>query len=238
MPYQNATANDAWWEHYFSINLCQSFDVLLNLFNGSSCICGGGYEAGQIIPSLSPTETPDCINFKDFKVVESGTVYTCTWYGEETVDYIDDNSRCTLFGNDVGTDGRTPNEACCVCGGVSKYFIFCLLSRYELVLIFVRFPHFLEHVRVPTTLCHQLFPHPHPRPLCPIFHQLYQPYLLPRWHHVRISLVGWQMMDITAVGMKELSQTMILITEKTVHGAPYMGGIYTRIWAIMRSKHV
>jgi hypothetical protein len=37
-----------------------------------------------------------------------GSEFNCVWYGV--------GIRCTLFGN-LGTDGKTANEACCACGG-------------------------------------------------------------------------------------------------------------------------
>jgi len=61
------------------------------------CVCGGG-------TSTQPPRCDDALGWVD------SFNDSCRWYEA-------DANRCTLECDDVGPDGQTANQACCVCGG-------------------------------------------------------------------------------------------------------------------------
>ena len=119
------TANQAWYEylyHFQYLNACMLY-LLLNRF---SCVCGGGFYhplTPSFSPSLStlptvsspPSDTPSvndyCVNVLGW-TLNDGT--RCSWYNQDVrLDsyYSEGDTRCGLFGSDLGTDGKTAAEA-------------------------------------------------------------------------------------------------------------------------------
>ena len=76
--------------------------------NEACCACGGGLSSAPAVTLADENETPGCSDspFDWFDEYGNG----CDWYS------LDDQN-CIEFGDFEGADGKTPNEACCVCGG-------------------------------------------------------------------------------------------------------------------------
>jgi len=73
--------------------------------NQACCICGGG--ADYVSQSDDPNAEPECSDDPFGWRNDNGD--DCKWYEE------DDN--CADYGDYVGIDGLTANDACCACGG-------------------------------------------------------------------------------------------------------------------------
>jgi hypothetical protein len=95
--------------------------------NQACCVCGGGARGTAptkttVSPSISPSEsittppsappTEVCTDSPENWHDSNGTAFNCDWYGKST-------DRCSNFGDvyENEDDGKTANQACCVCGG-------------------------------------------------------------------------------------------------------------------------
>jgi len=89
--------------------------------NEACCVCGGGSrgnsptkttpspsESISTPPSASPTEV--CTDSPEDWHDVNGTDFNCDWYSGGVY-------RCYYFGDEYENDGKTANQACCVCGG-------------------------------------------------------------------------------------------------------------------------
>eukprot|EP00979_Chaetoceros_neogracilis_P011724 scaffold2958_cov177-Chaetoceros_neogracile.AAC.1 len=89
------------------------------------CACGGGARGTAptkttVSPTVSPSKsittppsappTEVCTDSPEDWHDSNGTAFNCDWYGNGT-------DRCSNFGDVYENDGKTANQACCVCGG-------------------------------------------------------------------------------------------------------------------------
>ena len=116
-----------WYEknEYFG---CSSYGWQQNA-NGvtaqdACCWCGGGYSYGVEPPTISPTILDSSITTVEPTIAEScddmenwvdKNFNTCEWY------VTNDSKDCPGTGMIIGSKGITAYEACCWCGGGSKY---------------------------------------------------------------------------------------------------------------------
>jgi hypothetical protein len=74
--------------------------------NDACCTCGGGLSSAPALPPAD--DVPGCSDSPYDWFDEYGN--RCDWYSL-------DEDYCIKYGDFEGADGKTPNEACCACGG-------------------------------------------------------------------------------------------------------------------------
>jgi len=116
-------------EWYANSNSCASFGDIYANFGKTDyqacCACGGGARGTAptkttVSPTVSPSKsittppsappTEVCTDSPEDWHDSNGTAFNCDWYGNGT-------DRCSNFGDVYENDGKTANQACCVCGG-------------------------------------------------------------------------------------------------------------------------
>ena len=110
VDWKDANGNDC--AIYKQYNYCGSYGNTVGTdgftANQACCACGGGNTASPTpSPDPIPTPSPGCTNTPSNWIADN--YFTC--------DNIKLYSWCAQYGGEIGTDGKTANEACCTCGG-------------------------------------------------------------------------------------------------------------------------